>query len=84
MEEIFKDKWNLPFLISTIFIIIGAIINTTYHKIRSKIANHIFWLGIANWIPLFLIFWGLQPYLKSNNREKIVHYYLLQDRFQYF
>ena len=35
-----------------------------------KIGNHIFWLGIANWIPLFLLFYGLQPYLKSKQQRK--------------
>ena len=28
-------------------------------------------IGLFNWLPFFIIFWGLQPYLKSNKNREI-------------
>ena len=69
-RDFLRDKWNIPFLIAALLIILGAVVNTFYHNSQAIIENHIFWLGIANWIPLFLIFWGIQPYLKSKSQRK--------------
>ncbi|MBN97355.1 MAG: O-antigen polymerase, partial [Flavobacteriaceae bacterium] len=33
--------------------------------------NHsLSWIGLANWIPFFLCFWGIQPYLNSNTKRR--------------
>ncbi len=49
-----KDAWNYPFLIISVFMIISAI---------GAYSGWLAWIGLANWLPLFWGFWGFQPYL---------------------
>ena len=51
-----------------------SIFEITNEEVKSKFMN---WnsfsslIGLANWVPLFLCFWGFQPYLSSIEDRKI-------------
>ncbi len=49
-----KDRWNLPWLIAGLLMLIGSF---------SAYSGWLAWVGLANWLPFFWAFWGFQPYL---------------------
>ena len=68
----FKDKWNFPYLLFGILILLSAILQNFIF------ANNYFgiWdpnlslIGLANWIPLIWTFWAVQPYVNSNEKRR--------------
>ena len=68
----FKDKWNFPYLLFGILILLSAILQNFIF------ANNYFgiWdpnlslIGLANWIPLIWTFWAVQPYVNSNAKRR--------------
>ena len=68
----FKDKLNIIFFVAGIFLIISAFIHSNFNDYLSnyKINHSLSWIGLANWIPFFLCFWGFQPYLNSNTKRR--------------
>ncbi len=64
-ENYFNDKYNYPFIIVSILMIINCIYITfnTRNNYPVDILN--IWVGLSNWIPFFWCFWGFQPFLKS-------------------
>ena len=64
-ENYFNDKYNLPFLFSSILMVINCIFIT----IRADFINNqnpsLAWVGLLNWIPFFWCFWIFQIYLKN-------------------
>lgn len=62
----FKDKYNLPFVVVSLLMIMNCIFITLSNRntYSSDISN--IWYGLSNWIPFFWCFWGFQPFLKSN------------------
>ena len=64
-ESYFNDKYNLPFLLASILMIINCGLIT----IRAELINNqdpsLAWIGTLNWIPFFWCFWSFQIYLKS-------------------
>lgn len=86
-KEILKDKWNYLFIFASILMIIISLIQSLEfnnlsisvfqiegEEFSKKIIN---WnsfssfIGLSNWIPLFLCFYGFQPYLSSSNNRKL-------------
>ena len=78
-REYFKDRWNIPFLLAGITMIISSIIHTTNSELISKynLDISLTWVGLANWIPFFWFFWGFQPFLNSERKRKIAGMILL-------
>ena len=72
-HNLFKDKWNFPFFISTFFMILSSL----KHFENSGEAYKSYWepslsfIGLLNWIPLFFCFWGFQKYLNSPKKRII-------------
>ncbi len=68
----FKNPWECSFLICGILITINALL----HKFIIPNNFQEIWdpnlsiIGIANWIPLFWIFWACQPFLDSPKKRK--------------
>ena len=59
----FKDPWNIPFAFGGFLMIIGCI---------NSYSGWLAWIGLANWIPFFWMFWAIQPYLEtSDSRRRI-------------
>ena len=75
--KICKDKWNYPLaLIALIMVIIAFIHNLYYINIETEIKDKIFlwnpsasWIGLVNWLPLFLSFIGFQEFLSNKKIE---------------
>ena len=68
----FKDKINITFFVAGIFLIISAFIHSYFndHLISYRLNHSLSWIGLANWIPFFLCFWGFQPYLNSHVKRR--------------
>ena len=68
----FQDKFNICFFSASIILLISATIHTNFNDYLSNFPlNHsLSWIGLANWIPFFLCFWGFQPYLNSNLKRR--------------
>ena len=72
-ESYFKDKWNIPFFIATLLLILSSIYNSLgsndffNHEGFKNINSHI---GLFNWVPFTLSFYGFQAYLKSKQSRK--------------
>ena len=75
----FKDKLNIIFFVAGIFLIISAFIHSNFNDYLSnyKINHSLSWIGLANWIPFFLCFWGFQPYLDSKTKRRRTAFALL-------
>ncbi len=72
-EGYFNDKWNIPFFIATLLLILSSIYNSlsnsdfsNYEGLKN-INSHI---GLFNWIPFTLSFYGFQAYLTSKKARK--------------
>ena len=69
--QFFKDKYNqLLFVCSGLMIF--SCINSALHlsEITNQTASNIF-LGLANWLPLFILFYSSQIYLDNSEKRKI-------------
>ena len=83
--KICKDKWNYPLaLIALIMVIIALIHNLYYINIETEIKDKIFlwnpsasWIGLVNWLPLFLSFIGFQEFLSNKKDRKLCAQYLV-------
>ena len=81
-SEFLKDKWNYPFIIATALMIISCLVHMNYGIDIPKNDSGFWltwlsWLGLFNWIPMFLCFWGFQPYLESSKQREFFSYALL-------
>jgi len=74
-----KDKLNIIFFIAGIFLIISAFIHSNFNDYLSNynINHSLSWIGLANWIPFFVCFWGFQPYLNSKTKRRRTAFALL-------
>ena len=77
-ESYFNDKYNIPFLLASILMIINCVLIT----IRAELINNqdpsLAWIGTLNWIPFFWCFWSFQIYLKSGMlRIQAAKYFLI-------
>ena len=92
-KDLFKDKWNYLFLMASMLMIIISIFHTlnlndlsiSIFELNKGQLNEktIEWdsysslIGLANWLPLFLCFWGFQPYLLTSNNRKTIAKFLI-------
>ena len=68
----FKDKINISFFVAGIFLIISAFIHSNFNDYLSnyKLNHSLSWIGLTNWIPFFICFWGFQPYLNNKTKRR--------------
>ena len=64
-ENYFFDKYNIPFLLASILMIINCVLITINANFINNQSSHLAWIGILNWIPFFWCFWSFQIYLKN-------------------
>ena len=70
-EQILKDKWNYPLILSSLLMILSTI----FHFLREEnyidlgIDPNLSLIGLFNWIPLFICFWGFQKYLNTPQKR---------------
>jgi hypothetical protein len=65
--------------VAGIFLIISAFIHSNFNNDLSnyKLNHSLSWIGLANWIPFFLCFWGFQPFLNSKTKRRRTAFALL-------
>ena len=75
----FKDKLNKIFFVAGIFLIISAFVHSNFNDYLSeyRINHELSWIGLANWIPFFLCFWGFQPFLDCQTKRRRTAFALL-------
>lgn len=73
-RKYFKEVYNISFLLAGVYMVISSIIHTTNNQLISKydLDISLTWIGLANWIPFFWCFWGFQPFLNSDKKEKLL------------
>ncbi len=64
-DNYFNDKYNLPFLLAAILMIINCVLITIRADFIDNQDPTLAWIGILNWIPFFWCFWSFQIYLKN-------------------
>ena len=69
-KNYFKDNWNKSFFICGSLILLSTIFqNYILTNPNPGLWNpNLSFVGLANWLPFFWLFWGFQPYL--NNKDK--------------
>ena len=69
--QFFKDKWNYPLLISAFLMVMSVFIHfqTNINYFNADLDPKLSLLGLINWFPFFLSFWGFQKYLDSPKKR---------------
>ena len=81
-DNFFKDKWNIPFIIVSGLLILSCIIHNNNDFYSNKYFDiSLSWIGLFNWIPLFLIFWAIQPYIQTKKQRLGFAYSLIAGTF---
>ena len=74
-ERLFTDKYNIPLILGSIIMIFKSMISSLFNQgnnfgeIWDPSLN---WIGLINWIPLFLCFFSFQNYLNTKYQRAIV------------
>ena len=70
-NKFLKDKWNYPLIITAILMIISTFIHFQRYEeyIDIGIDPNLSLIGLVNWLPFFLCFWGFQNYLNSPKKR---------------
>ena len=68
----FADKYNFSFFIGGLFLIISAISHSFGINLDDRYSwdSNLSWIGLANWLPFFLFFYGFQIYLTNSKERK--------------
>ena len=64
-NNFFNDKFNFPFILVAILMIINCLIITFFKKDLQSYEISKIWIGLSNWLPFFWCFWGFQPFLDN-------------------
>ena len=74
-KNYFKNKWNYPFLIITFFLLnsfFWNFISNSYNSLDGW-SPFLSFLGLANWIPFFFIFWSIDDFLQNSiDRKRLI------------
>ncbi|WP_288239487.1 O-antigen ligase [uncultured Prochlorococcus sp.] len=71
-NKILKDKFNLTLLIASAIMILKTIFGYFQEPTIESWDPMLNLVGLANWIPLFICFWGFQPYLISSEKRLLI------------
>ena len=68
----FADKYNFSFFMGGLFLIISAISHSLGINLSQQYSwdSNLSWIGLANWLPFFLCFYGFQSFLNTPNERK--------------
>lgn len=82
-KNYFNDNWNRSFFICGTLILLSTIFQIS---ILAN-PNPEIWdpslsvIGLANWLPFFWLFWGLQPYLNNKHKRRKLGLILISGSF---
>ena len=67
-----NDKWNYPFLIFGILILISTILQNSFlvNNFSEIWDPKMSIFGMGNWLPFIWLFWAFQPYLDSKSKRR--------------
>ena len=73
-KQFLKDKWNYPFFLCTIMMFLSTLIHFKKFGDFSEFGLNplLSLIGLVNWIPFFLFFWGFQQYLSNEKKRTLV------------
>ena len=71
-KSYFADKYNFSFFMGGFFLIISAIFHSLGINLNQQYSwdSNLSWIGLANWLPFFLCFYGFQSFLNTPNERK--------------
>jgi len=73
-KDFHKEVWNLIIIFTSIFLIFICLIQSF---LNNEIDNSLTWIGLLNWLPLFLLFLGSQSFLNNWEERKTISIYLV-------
>ena len=77
-ENVLKDTWNIPFFLASILMILSCFVHSQKsHYLGYDYDFKLSIIGLFNWLPLFWIYWGFQPYLNSKKLRKKCLFFLI-------
>ena len=78
-DHILNDKSNYPIFVAIGLILFSAL-NISFLNRDILLRNFdisLIWINLANWLPIFICFWGFQIYLKTHQQRMLFSKYLL-------
>ena len=82
-EQILKNKWNYPVLLSIFIILFNSFYS--YWKINYEpileLDKNIIWLNLFNWIPFLFFYLGFQIYLVNIKQRHLFSIFLISGTF---
>ena len=78
-KNYFSDKYEFSFFLGALFLIISSIFHSLGININQQYTweSNLSWIGLANWLPFILCFYGFQIYLKSPAERKLASFTFL-------
>ncbi len=78
-ENYFEDIWNKLFFISGLLMLLSSLLQ--FFIFKNSFENiwtpNLSLIGLGNWLPFFWFFWGIQPFLNSQDKRKIISLILI-------
>ena len=78
-HKFFEDKWNYPLILSSILMIISTFVHFQRYELYSDLGINpeLSLIGLFNWLPFFLSFWGFQNYLNTPRKRLLSSRFLI-------
>lgn len=78
-KHFLKDKFNNYLLCGGAFMIISSIVHSLNINDSELVSwsPYLSWIGLANWVPFFIISWSFEPYLANPEQRKKCGFILL-------
>ena len=77
-KKVIKSSWNVPIIVCLFIICANVFFVSIFF--RNNIEgwdNSLNWIGLANWVPLFISFFAYQKYLEDkDSRKKIIYTFI--------
>ncbi len=78
-----KDFWNYPLIITSLLMVFSSLLAVFKNYDSKYLINPdpnislSIWIDLLNWIPFFLCFWFIQPYLTSKDNRRLCAFALI-------
>ena len=71
-KNYFKCNWNKSFFTCGLLIVLSSLLHSLSLNptLKDLLDPKLSFIGTFNWLPFFWLFWGLQPYLNSEQKRK--------------
>ena len=70
-DRFLEDKYNWILILSSFLMIFNCVLITVHFIKIPELDQSLIWVGLLNWLPLFLCFWSFQKYLKTKKDRSI-------------